>query len=99
MFTAMGYGVYLFFATLMMISVVFVYFLVPETKGLPLEAMDRLFEIKPVRKAHSQLLAELRIEEENFRADAKDAGLDAGSLSEPKAESLYVENFKTTNLR
>lgn len=96
MFNAMGYGVYLFFASLMMCSVVFVYFLIPETKGLPLEAMDRLFEIRPVAKAHSKLLAELRLEEEDFRAEAKDAGLDAG---EAKAEALYVENFAKTNPR
>jgi len=96
MFSSMGYGVYLFFASLMMCSVVFVYFLVPETKGLPLEAMDRLFEIRPTAKAHSKLLAELRIEEEEFRADVKGAGLDAGDA---KVEAVYFEDFKSTNPR
>lgn len=54
MFNAWGYGVYFFFASLMLISCVFVYFCIPETKGIPLESMDRLFDIKPVRLAHSK---------------------------------------------
>jgi len=49
---------------------------VPETKGIPLESMDRLFEIKPVRKAHSRVHAEDTAREEEFRHDAEGAGLD-----------------------
>lgn len=57
MFTAMGAGVYFFFAGLMLASVVFVALLVPETKGVPLEAMDGLFEkgVRP-RRAHARVL-------------------------------------------
>ncbi|THU92999.1 general substrate transporter [Dendrothele bispora CBS 962.96] len=43
MFTSMGYGVYLFFASLMILSVFYVYFLLPETKQVPLERMNELF--------------------------------------------------------
>ncbi|KAK7049886.1 hypothetical protein VNI00_005316 [Paramarasmius palmivorus] len=43
MFTAMGYGVYIFFASLMVVSIVFVYFFIPETKQIPLERMEDLF--------------------------------------------------------
>jgi hypothetical protein len=75
MFLAMGYGVYFFFASLMILSVPFVYFLIPETKSIPLEAMDRLFEIKPVRNANKTIMAELREQEEEFRHDADGAGL------------------------
>ncbi|PHH56245.1 Quinate permease [Ceratocystis fimbriata CBS 114723] len=60
MFEAWGYGVYFFFASLMLISIVFVYFLVPETKSIPLEKMDRLFEIKPVRHANRTIMEELQ---------------------------------------
>jgi hypothetical protein len=77
MFLAMGYGVYFFFASLMILSVPFVYFLIPETKAIPLEAMDRLFEIKPVTKANRTIMAELREQEEEFRHDADGAGLSA----------------------
>ncbi|KAH6639702.1 general substrate transporter [Boeremia exigua] len=59
MFNTMSYGVYFFFACLMILSVPFVYFLIPETKGIPLERMDELFEIKPANKAHGILLERL----------------------------------------
>ncbi|KAF2731805.1 general substrate transporter, partial [Polyplosphaeria fusca] len=64
MFLKMGYGVYFFFASLMILSIPFVYFLIPETKGIPLEHMDELFEIKPVPKAHAVLIRKLREQEE-----------------------------------
>lgn len=51
MFSAMGYGVYLFFASLMVCSIPIVYFVIPETSGIPLEGMDELFAL-PARKAH-----------------------------------------------
>ncbi|KKY17328.1 putative quinate permease [Diplodia seriata] len=75
MFLTMEYGVYFFFASLMILSAIFVYFLLPETKGVPLEAMDRLFEIKPASKAHPTIIKELREQEESFRNDAIGAGL------------------------
>jgi len=43
MFLTMGYGVYLFFATMMIISIPYIVFFLPETKAIPLEEMDRLF--------------------------------------------------------
>ncbi|CZR64094.1 related to quinate transport protein [Phialocephala subalpina] len=76
MFTAMGYGVYLFFASLMILSIVFVFFLLPETKGIPLESMDRLFskELKP-RSAHAVVMLELRSDEESFRRNVEGSGI------------------------
>jgi len=74
MFTTMGYGVYFFFAALMLFSVFFVWFLIPETKGVPLESMDRLFEL-PTRKAHKIIMEELKINEAEFRANAEGADL------------------------
>lgn len=44
MFTAMGYGVYIFFASFMMISIPYVWFFVPELRGVPLEMIDEVFE-------------------------------------------------------
>jgi hypothetical protein len=73
---ASGSGVYFFFASMMILSIPFVYFLMPETKGIPLESMDRLFEIRPVRKAHRQVHEEDAAREEEFRHDAEGAGLD-----------------------
>ncbi|KAF2672733.1 general substrate transporter [Microthyrium microscopicum] len=75
MFNSMGYGVYFLFSSLMILSIPFVYFLIPETKSIPLEAMDRLFAVKPASKANKVVLDELRDQEAEFRADAKDADL------------------------
>jgi sugar porter (SP) family MFS transporter len=60
MFLKMEYGVYFFFACLMILSIPFVFFLIPETKGIPLERMDELFEIKPSHKAHAVMLERLQ---------------------------------------
>jgi hypothetical protein len=88
MFSAMGYGVYFFFASLMLCSIVFVYFLVPETKGIPLESMDLLFDYKPVRHAHGQMVAKLREDEEHFRHDVEASGLGAAKLDAEHAEQV-----------
>ena len=71
MFSKMGYGVYFFFASLMILAVIFVFFLIPETKGVPLESMDDLFEVKPIRKAHKIVVQQIREDEERFRQDIK----------------------------
>ncbi|EPE24951.1 MFS general substrate transporter [Glarea lozoyensis ATCC 20868] len=76
MFTGMGYGVYFFFASLMLCSIVFVWFLIPETKGIPLESMDRLFSKDlPQRRAHKIVMAELAEDEESFRRNVEGSGL------------------------
>ncbi|KAG6901926.1 hypothetical protein C0995_006637 [Termitomyces sp. Mi166 len=64
MFLAMGYGVYIFFASLMMLSIFYVFFVLPETKQVPLERMEELFApgLKPW-KAHSVVMA--RVHEQN----------------------------------
>ena len=74
MFAKMDYGVYFFFASLMILSIIFVFFLIPETKGIPLESMDRLFETQPVWRAHGTLLKQIREDEERFRHDLEDSG-------------------------
>jgi hypothetical protein len=87
MFNSMSYGVYFLFASVMLLSVPFVYFLLPETKSVPLEAMDRLFKIKPVRKANKIIIAELREQEEEFHAQVEHAGLT--SVNTKASDSKY----------
>lgn len=70
-----GCGVYFFFASMMLCSIVFVFFLIPETKGIPLESVDRLFAVKPIWRAHSTIHAEDAAREVEFRHDAEGAGL------------------------
>ncbi|TGO90766.1 hypothetical protein BPOR_0051g00010 [Botrytis porri] len=63
MFSSMGYGVYPFFTSLMIWGAAFVFFLIPETKNVPLEAVDRLFQRGlPARRAHAVVWAELEQE-------------------------------------
>ncbi|KAL4791758.1 general substrate transporter [Aspergillus venezuelensis] len=80
MFSSMGYGVYFFFASLMICSIVFVYFLIPETKGIPLESMEALFDKKPVWRAHGMVIKELRESEEAFRHEVEEQGGDFGGV-------------------
>lgn len=78
----MGYGVYFFFAALMIWGAVFVYFLIPETKNIPLEAVDRLFDRRlTAHKAHKIVWKELQEEEEALRV-----GLTTGIEKEPTVE-------------
>jgi hypothetical protein len=74
MFDTMDYGVCFFFASLMICSVIFVYFLLPETKDVPLEMMDHFFSRSlPARKGHKIVLAELRMDDEQFRRERTSA--------------------------
>jgi hypothetical protein len=59
-----GYGVYLFFATMQVLSIPYIVFLLPETRNIPLEEMDRLFAQKNVWTANKVVMAELRQESE-----------------------------------
>lgn len=64
----------------------FVWFLIPETKNVPLEAVDRLFDRSlPARKAHGVVWAELEQEEEALRE-----GITA--VLEKDVGSSHVEN-------
>lgn len=87
MFNAWGYGVYFFFASLMLISIVFVFFCVPETKTVPLEAMDRLFATKPVWRANKILMDDIRAHGDEFRLNVQ-----ATDDMQEKAGAEEVEN-------
>lgn len=90
MFATMGYGVYFFFAALSLGAFVFTFFLIPETKGVPLEMMDRLFKIKPVWRAHKELMSQLHVDEEQFRANIKGSGFTNQKTEQEQQE--HVEN-------
>ncbi|KAG4432482.1 hypothetical protein IFR05_012022 [Cadophora sp. M221] len=91
MFDAMGYGVYFFFAALMICSAVFVYFLLPETKNIPLEGIDRLFDRRlRATDAHRIVWGELKEEEEALRAGLQSGGLEKNV----EVEQVEVRNQK-----
>ncbi|KAI1272338.1 general substrate transporter [Xylaria sp. FL0933] len=79
LFAALGYAVYFFFASLMVLSIIVVFFLVPETKGVPLEAMDRLFRERPVWRAHGRIMEILREQDEEWRHNIDGADLSQDS--------------------
>ncbi|RAL60517.1 hypothetical protein DID88_009713 [Monilinia fructigena] len=81
MFTSMGYGVYLFFASLMIWEQHLFFSSSLKRKNVPLEAIDRLFDRNlPARKAHAIVWVELEQEEEALRAGIT-AGLEKGVAS------------------
>ena len=82
MFVAMNYGVYFFFASLSFLAFFFAFFLIPETSGIPLEKVDRLFKCKPVWRANETLKVQLKEEEEQFRYDVKDGAQHAENQDE-----------------
>lgn len=87
MFDTMYYGVYFFFASMMVLAAIFVFFLVPETKGIPLEKMDRLFEPGlAARHAHRVVMAEVRVEDEEFRRRSVGGGGGGGDADRKERE-------------
>ncbi|BGP44069.1 hypothetical protein JCM10449v2_008126 [Rhodotorula kratochvilovae] len=59
-----GWGVYLFFCLMQLASIPYICLLLPETRNIPLEEMDRLFAQKNVWHANRIVMAELKREHE-----------------------------------
>lgn len=60
MFANMDYGVYIFFASFMVLAIPYTYIILPETKGIPLEAMNELFDAPvPYRRAHAWMIEKM----------------------------------------
>lgn len=91
MFAAWGYGVYFFFASLSFLAFFYAFFLIPETSGVPLEKMERLFEIKPIWRANETLRAQLKEEEQHFRTDIKSKAVHQENKSDPGGESSEAD--------
>lgn len=53
---------------------------------MPLEAMDRLFETRPVWRAHGRVMADLHENEQHFRQDLQES-----KLFEEKDRGDFVE--------
>lgn len=83
MFSAMRFGVYLFFASFMILSIVFVWFFLPETRLVPLERMNELFSRDlPPWKAHEVVMSQARkanLVQGNY--DSRDATKESRSAS------------------
>lgn len=82
-------GVFIFFGLMMFFGGVFTYLLVPETKNIPLEAMDTLWAggYSP-RKANKQVMDMLRLQS-GMNEGGVEAGAAGSDLEKPETE--YVE--------
>lgn len=85
MFTAMGYGVYFLFASCMTIGPFFVYFFFPETKGVPLEVSDHLFEV-PAWRGRSYALSKLPAFEKDLDREDSTEREETISIKQSKPE-------------
>lgn len=92
MFNSMGFGVYMFFASFMILSSIFVFFLVPETKSIPLECMDRLFEVKPTWRAHGIIMSELDAEDDIRAADRDGDADEKAAVSESEVKEARQDD-------
>ncbi|CEJ93286.1 Putative Quinate permease [[Torrubiella] hemipterigena] len=63
MITSLGYGTYMFFGALMVIMGFWALFFIPETKGLSLEDMDRLFSTSTCSTVWQSLVQRRSVEE------------------------------------
>jgi hypothetical protein len=86
MFLNMGYGVYFFFAAMQVLSIPYIVMLLPETRHIPLEEMDRLFAQKNVWNANKIVMAELKREHEIGNRG------DGPSYLKPTASQEQIEN-------
>ncbi|KAJ8144546.1 hypothetical protein OXX80_001811 [Metschnikowia pulcherrima] len=84
-----GYGYYFLFAACSAIFPVVVWFVYPETKGVPLEAVEYLFEVRPW-KAHSYALEKYQIEynEGEFHQHKPEVLLQGSENSDTSEKSL-----------
>ncbi|KAF5381404.1 hypothetical protein D9757_009042 [Collybiopsis confluens] len=98
MFTSMGYGVYLLFASLMICSIPFIFFLLPETKRIPLEYMDDLFgaDVKPWN-AHRIVMARVALDHANKQSVGRaERGMES---SDGDSESKQVVEHREVGMR
>lgn len=75
----------------MLVSIPFVFFLLPETKGVPLTRMDELFALRPRHNAHARLMADVQAEHApNISSLGRTGGYDGDSTPEKDSRSLEL---------
>lgn len=72
---AIGYGLYFIFAGCSTVFPLVIYFFYPETKGVPLEAIDHLFEV-PAWRAREYALKKFQIEYEGYPSTTSESDFD-----------------------
>ncbi|QLQ80017.1 hypothetical protein HG537_0D00170 [Torulaspora globosa] len=92
MVKSMHYGIFFFFASIALLSIPFVFFFVPETKGIPLEEIDKLFHKGiPARRAHGIVSKQLMAINDN-KINGSDGSRFDLEDNPKKGEELFIEN-------
>ncbi|GAA5915717.1 hypothetical protein JCM6882_004124 [Rhodosporidiobolus microsporus] len=86
-----GFGVYIFFASMTTMSIPYLVFLLPETKHIPLEEMDRLWQHRNVWKANTLVMAQLQSERADRQINGKEEAL-TFAHNKPVGEEQFVES-------
>jgi hypothetical protein len=81
------YGTFLFFGFSLVVGVTFVYFFLPETKGLSLEEMDIMFAVDGMARAKRRETDHV-LSERCDQLQASDVGGDKDSGSKVQIERL-----------
>lgn len=99
MVNTMHYGIFFFFASIALLSIPFVYFFVPETKGIPLEEIDKLFKKgTPARRAHTIVNEELkRVSDKDIISGSTNGDVD--DYPKKKCEEVFIENASRSSGR
>lgn len=91
MITEMGWGVFLLYAMLTYLGVIFIFFCLPEMKGRSIESMDNLFD-RPLwmmwRHAYPT-------EEEKVRSDVRDEAVMGKLQDDDDTKRNHVEHVET----
>lgn len=83
----MRFGVYLFFASFMILSIAFVWFFLPETRLVPLERMNELFSRDlPPWRAHDVVMSQAR------KGNATQAGYDNSNNENESARASVMSD-------
>lgn len=90
-FDATSYGLYFVFASCMMVFPCIVFLLYPETKGVPLEAMDHLFEV-PAWRAHDYAMNKFAEEYEDAPYHEDNIGSTISDVDEKAGTQVNVRN-------
>lgn len=89
MIRTMQYGIYFFFAALAVCTIPFIFFCLPETKGIALEDMDRLFSPDlPAWRANKVVMSEVQHETEEIFQENHEEGLFTTADNKPKTENV-----------
>ena len=86
-----GFGVYIFFGAMQILAIFYVLFLLPDTKGVPLEFMDQLFDYKRPITAHGRVMKQVEQEHAAYESG------EPRSYLKPSGEHNLFENAKSGN--